>query len=98
MTTEAVLVEVAGRGAPYPDAPPRDDMQNLIYIHWRSTVEALREHFGSPDTTFVGNEARLGPSLSAQEDTRPGAIARIAARDESERAGGYAGAGSDGGV
>ena len=70
MTTEAVLVEVAGRGTPYPDAPPRDDMQNLIYIHWRSTVEALREHFGNPDTTLVGNEARLGPSLSAQKDTR----------------------------
>ena len=70
MTTEAVLVEVAGRGDPYPDAPPRDDMQNLIYIHWRSTVEALREHFGNPDATFVGNEARLGPSLSEQRDTR----------------------------
>ena len=70
MTTEAVLVEMAGRGAPYPDAPPRDDMQNLIYIHWRSTVEALREHFGNPDTTLVGNEARLGPSLSEQKDTR----------------------------
>ena len=70
MTTEAVLVEMAGRGDPYPDAPPRDDMQNLIYIHWRSTVEALREHFGNPDTTLVGNEARLGPSLSEQKDTR----------------------------
>ena len=70
MTTEAVLVEMAGRDVPYPDAPPRDDMQNLIYIHWRSTVEALREHFGNPDTTLVGNEARLGPSLSEQKDTR----------------------------
>ena len=71
MTTEAVsLVEMAGRDAPYPDVPPRDDMQNLIYIHWRSTVEALREHFGNPDTTLVGNEARLGPSLSEQKDTR----------------------------
>ena len=71
MTTEAItLVETAERDAPYPDAPPRDDMQNLIYIHWRSTVEALKDHFGNPDSTLVGNEARLGPSLSQPDDTR----------------------------
>ena len=71
MTTQAItLVETAERDAPYPDAPPRDDMQNLIYIHWRSTVEALREHFGNPDSALVGNEARLGPSLSQPDDTR----------------------------
>ena len=70
MTTEAILVEVAGRGGPYPDAPPRDDMQNLFYLHERSTVEALRERFGDTDATFVGNEARLGPSLSEPGDTR----------------------------
>ena len=71
MTTETIsLVETAGQDTPYPDAPPRDDMQNLIYIHWRSTVEALREHFGNPDSALVGNEARLGPSLSQPDDTR----------------------------
>ena len=70
MTTEAVLVEVAGQGAPYPDAPPRDDMQNLFYLHERSTVEALKERFGNTDATFVGNEARLGPSLIDPGDTR----------------------------
>ena len=71
MTTQAtILSETAAPDAPYPDAPPRDDMQNLIYIHWRSTVEALKDHFGNPDTTLVGNEARLGPSLSAPDDTR----------------------------
>ena len=71
MTTETIsLIETAGQDTPYPDAPPRDDMQNLIYIHWRSTVEALREHFGNPDSALVGNEARLGPSLSAPDDTR----------------------------
>ena len=71
MTTRTItLVETAERDAPYPDAPPRDDMQNLIYIHWRSTVEALKDHFGDPDSTLVGNEARLGPSLSQPDDTR----------------------------
>ena len=45
-------------------------MQNLIYLHWPSTVAALRERFGNPDATLIGNEVRLGPSLSAPEDTR----------------------------
>ena len=70
MTTQTILVKPAPRAAPYPDAPPRDDMQNLRYLHLRSIVEALSDHFGNPDATLIGNEVRLGPSLSAPEDTR----------------------------
>ena len=70
MTTQAVLVETAERDAPYPDAPPRDDMQNLFYLHERSAIEALKDHFGNPDSTLVWTEARLGPSLSVPDDTR----------------------------
>ena len=71
MTTEAIsLIETAERDAPYPDAPPRDDMQNLFYLHERSAIEALKDHFGNPDSTLVWTEARLGPSLSQPDDTR----------------------------
>ena len=70
MTTQAVLSETAAPDAPYPDAPPRDDMQNLFYLHERSAIEALKEHFGNPDATLVWTEARLGPSLSQPDDTR----------------------------
>ena len=70
MTTQAVLVETAGQDTPYPDAPPRDDMQNLFYLHERSAIEALKDHFGNPDSTLVWTEARLGPSLSEPDDTR----------------------------
>ena len=70
MTTQAVLVETAGQDTPYPDAPPRDDMQNLFYLHERSAIEALKDHFGDPDSTLVWTEARLGPSLSEPDDTR----------------------------
>ena len=71
MTTETIsLVETAGQDTPYPDAPPRDDMQNLFYLHERSAIEALKDHFGSPDSTLVWTEARLGPSLSVPDDTR----------------------------
>ena len=71
MTTQTIsLVERAERDAPYPDAPPRDDMQNLFYLHERSAIEALKDHFGNPNTTLVWTEAHLGPSLSAPDDTR----------------------------
>ena len=70
MTTQTILIEPAPRAAPYPDAPPRDDMQNLRYLHLRSIVEALSDRFGNPDATLIRNEVRLGPSLSAPEDTR----------------------------
>ena len=71
MTTQAtILVETAAPDAPYPDAPPRDDMQNLFYLHERSAIEALKDHFGNPDSTLVWTEARLGPSLSVPDDTR----------------------------
>ena len=69
MTTQTILVEPARKYDPYPDAPPRDDMQNLIYLEKRSIVEALTYHFGNPDTTLIG-EVRLGPSLSVPKDTR----------------------------
>ena len=69
MTTQAILVEPARKYDPYPDAPPRDDMQNLIYLDWRATVAALRERFDNHDTTLIG-EIRLGPSLSVPKDTR----------------------------
>ena len=70
MTTQATLIKPARRdAAPYPDAPPRDDMQNLIYLEKRSIVEALSYRFGNPDTTLIG-EVRMGPSLSAPGDTR----------------------------
>ena len=69
MTTQATLIKLALRAAPYPDPPHRDDMQNLIYLDWRATVAALRARFGNHDTTLIG-EVRLGPSLSVPRDTR----------------------------
>ena len=69
MTTQTILVEPARKYDPYPDAPPRDDMQNLIYLDWQATVAALRVRFGNRDTTLIG-EVRLGPSLSVPKDTR----------------------------
>ena len=70
MTTQAILVEPARRHAPYPDAPPRDDMQNSIYLHERSVIATLIKRFGNRDATLAVSRALLGPSLSEPEDTR----------------------------
>ena len=71
MTAKTISpVEPAIRDAFYPDAPPRDDMQNSFYLHDRSTIAALMLHFGNRDVTLAVSRALLGSSLSEPEDTR----------------------------
>ncbi len=73
MTIDATLVKFAKlalRDPHYPDAPPRDDMQKLLYLDNHSIIAALIKRFGDPDTTFVGTRAHLGSSLSEPEDAR----------------------------
>lgn len=64
MTTKPVAAQpdgaVAGSIKRFPEYPPRDDMQNILYIHRPSHVTALSRHFGSPDTTIVLGEMPLG--------------------------------------
>ena len=40
----------------FPDFPPRDDMQNSIYLDRPAHQAALEAHFGSRDTTIVLSE------------------------------------------
>ncbi len=64
MTTKPVAAQsdgaVAGPINQFPEYPPRDDMQNILYIHKPSHVTALSRHFGAPDTTLVLGEMPLG--------------------------------------
>ena len=46
----------------FPDFPPRDDMQNPLYLHLPGYMTTLRRHFGSPETTLVLSEVPLGNS------------------------------------
>ncbi len=48
----------------FPDFPPRDDLQNSIYLDRPAHQAALEEHLGNPDTTIVLSEipVRLTPS------------------------------------
>ena len=56
------------RSAPetFPYFPPRDDMQNPIYLHDPAHQAALRRHFGSPDATIVLGEVPIGHRTTRQ--------------------------------
>ena len=44
----------------FPYFPPRDDLQNYLYLHKPSSTAALAYHFGDSDTTLVGSEIPVG--------------------------------------
>ena len=44
----------------FPDFPPRDDMNNPIYLYRPGYLTTLHRHFGSLDTTLVISETPLG--------------------------------------
>ena len=50
----------------FPDFPPREDMQNPIYLHDPAHQAALRRHFGSTDTTIVLGEVPVGHRTTRQ--------------------------------
>ena len=51
----------------FPDFPPRDDLQNSIYLDRPAHQAALEEHLGNPETTIVLSEipVRLTPGQRA---------------------------------
>ena len=55
----------AGTLDKFPDFPPRDDMQNSIYLDRPAHQAALEEHFGDYDSTIILSEipVRWTPSL-----------------------------------
>ena len=54
----------------FPDFPPRDDMQNVIYLHRPSHIAALTAHFGSPGSTLVLGEVPVNLRPNQQLDQR----------------------------
>ena len=56
MTTKPIVPPDAAPLEQFPDFPPRDDMQNPIYLYDPAHPSALRRHLGSSDTTIVLGE------------------------------------------
>ena len=59
-----------GRDNQFPDFPPRDDMQNSIYLDRPAHQAALSRHFGNPDTTIILSEIPVNLRPSQQRDQR----------------------------
>jgi len=58
------------RLAVFPEYPPRDDMQNSLYLNRFAHVTALEVHLGNPDTTLVLGEVSVAPSAAASKEHR----------------------------
>ena len=62
-TLAAIAAALAADDIPdgqFPDFPPRDDMQNTIYLNQPGHQAALMLHFGGDETTLVHSEIPLG--------------------------------------
>lgn len=44
-----------------PDAPPPEDMNNALYLHWQGNMHYLAEHFGLRDSTIIIGETYISP-------------------------------------
>ena len=66
-TSRTPAVEPVGQ---FPAFPPRDDMQNPIYLHDPGHQSTLRRHFGAPDTTIVLGEVPVAWNTGQREGVR----------------------------
>ena len=68
-TPKAPYVELDGIDT-FPEFPPRDDMQNTLYLYDPAHQSALRVHFGNPDTTIVLGEVPVGNTARQRRGVR----------------------------
>ena len=55
---------------PFPDFPPREDMQNWLHLNEHGRAYSLALHLGDPDTITAGSEIPLTPSFDVRGDVR----------------------------
>ena len=71
MTSKTItLTKTDGEFEPFPESPPREDMQNWNYLYSRGQAAGLALHLGDSDTTTVGCEIPVGPTLASPRDRR----------------------------
>ena len=54
----------------FPDFPPRDDMQNWLYLYDTAIVSSLAIYFRDLPYTVVASEVPVGPNLPNRDDAR----------------------------
>ena len=65
-----MLTQEAGKLERFPDYPPRDDMQNWLYLYEASTLTSLAIHFADEPNVTVASEVPVGPSLPVRDNAR----------------------------
>ena len=69
MTSKTSILTGSGREI-FPDFPPRDDMQNWLYLYDTSIVTALALHLADLPDAVVASEVPVGPTVSNRDDVR----------------------------
>ena len=64
------LTKGAGKLERFPDFPPREDMQNWLYLYDSSILTSLTIHFADEANVTVASEVPVGPSLPVRNDAR----------------------------
>ena len=54
----------------FPEFPPRDDMQNTLYLYDPAHQSALRVHFGTSDNIIVLGEVPVGNTARQRRGIR----------------------------
>ena len=71
MTSKTTLpTHVGGELERFPDYPPRDDMQNWLYLYETSIVTSLAIRFADQPDVTVASEVPVGPGLPVRDDAR----------------------------
>ena len=64
------LTQGAGKLERFPDYPPRDDMQNWLYLYDTSVITSLAIHYADEPNVTVASEVPVGPSLPVRHNAR----------------------------
>ena len=64
------LTKGAGKLERFPDYPPREDMQNWLYLYDSSILTSLTIHFADEPNVTVASEVPVGPGLPVRDDAR----------------------------
>ena len=64
------LTQETGKLERFPDFPPREDMQNWLYLYDSSILTSLTIHFADEPNVTVASEVPVGPRLPVRDDAR----------------------------
>ena len=64
------LTQQEGKLERFPEYPPRDDMQNWIYLYDSGILSALTVHFADAPNVTVASEVPVTPVLPISQDVR----------------------------